>query len=184
MIRQPIDAAAVERCLTFAKEIIGQGDQYNRFRQTADVQIDRTFVGKLGEYAFLLYLHASGIPYEEGDMFEIFPGQENADTFDFETTDGESVDIKTASKPFHQRIMVPDSQFHLEKDYYVGIKLNFQMKTQRDIIRNSVDTAEIYGYCVRNYLANRASRNFGEGSCKYALLIELQPIDRLIRLFG
>ena len=49
-------------------------------------------------------LKENEIDYDEGDMFEIFEGQENADTYDFVTPCKKSIDIKTASLPFHSRI--------------------------------------------------------------------------------
>ena len=171
------------KCYNFSKSIISSSNQYNRFLQSQSMQIERTFAGKLGEYAFLLLLDKKGISYPEGDMFEIFNGQSNVDSFDFKTPVGKLIDIKVASKPFHKRIMVPIDQFSLIKDYYVGIKLDFEVDSQSKLIINSVKNALIYGYCLRQKLENIQTRDFGEGLCKHILLKDLQSIDVILEQF-
>lgn len=171
------------RCLDFATQIIQGGNQYNRFNQNNSTQINRTYVGKLAEYVFLHFLHENNIPYEEGDMFEIFEGQENADTYDFVTITNESIDIKTASLPFHKRIMVPISQFHLRKDFYVGIKLNFKNTSGRSLDPMDIDNCEICGYIERELLEMQPTQFFGEGNCKAFALSSLKPINELLRKF-
>lgn len=104
------------------------GETYDRFHKDDQVRFDRIFIGKLGEVVFSKYLHQLGIAHSTENMFEIFAGTENVDKFDFILPKtGELIDIKTAYRNFHQRIMIPcgvNGQWHqMPKDYYVGIKL-------------------------------------------------------------
>ena len=171
------------RCLNFANEIIKGGNQFNRFNKSKSTQINRTYVGKLAEYVFLHFLNNNGIEYKEGDMFQIFEGQENADTYDFITPNNKSVDVKTASLPFHKRIMVPSSQFHLRKDFYVGIKLNFNNTEGHNIDPMDIETCQICGYIERSIMERQPSQFFGEGNCKAYSLNDLNPINDLLKLF-
>jgi hypothetical protein len=117
-------------------------------------------------------------------MFEIFEGQTNVDSFDFKTKNRETVDIKTASKSFHKRIMVPISQWKLEKNYYVGIKIetNIEMNSN-EIIIDSINGAILYGYCTRSQIGQSKTMSFGEGPCKHYLLDKLDDIDILLDEF-
>jgi hypothetical protein len=128
-------------------------------------------------------LKENEIDYDEGDMFEIFEGQENADTYDFVTPCKKSIDIKTASLPFHSRIMVPMSQFHLRKDFYVGIKLNFLNTLGRTIKPMEIENCNIHGFIEREVLEKKPTQYFGEGNCKAYSLASLKPIDNIIQLF-
>ncbi|MFW6015672.1 MAG: hypothetical protein ACOCRK_04485 [bacterium] len=179
-----INQEVIKRCYDFANEIINTNNQYNRLPATIDRRIERTFVGKLAEYSFLLFLKEEGINYPEGDMFQIFNGQENVDNYDFITNNGNAVDIKSASKPNHRRIMVPIDQFNnIPKDYYVGIKLNTEVTDDDKIIINSIQSARIYGYCTYQSLQQTHTRSFGEGPCKHMYLNRLHNIYDLIRMF-
>ena len=174
----------INRCHDFAKAIIQTRNQYNRFHKNQSIQIERTFIGKIAEYIFLRYLNEYGKDFPESVMFDIFEGQENVDSFDFKTKFGHTVDIKTASKSFHQRIMVPITQWHLEKDYYVGIRIH----TESDgfngpIILDSISKATIYGFCNRKQIGSSQTKNYGDGPCKHYLLTDLNNIERLLDQF-
>ena len=174
----------IRRCFNFSERIIIGNNQYNRLPTTINKRIERTFVGKLAEYAFLNYLHSINIQYDEGDMFTIYEGQENTDGFDFITSNGETIDIKSASKPFHSKIMVPIDQFiGSPKDFYVGVKLNSEINDNGLIISETITLATIHGYCTYKMLQNRNPRNFGEGLCRYSELNDLNNIDYLIDKF-
>lgn len=172
-----------KRCLNFAVEIIKGENQFNRFNQNQLTQINRTYVGKLAEYIFLHFLNDNGIEYDEGDMFQIFEGQENVDSYDFITPNNKSIDIKTASLPFHKRIMIPHSQFHLRKDYYVGIKLNFKNIKNHNIDPMDIETCKIWGYVERSIMERQPTQFFGEGNCKAYPLTNLKTIKDLLKLF-
>jgi hypothetical protein len=171
------------RCLDFATQIIRGNDQYNRFGQDEQVQIDRTYIGKLAEYAFYHLLIERGVEYELGNMFEIYEGAENADEFDFITANDETVDIKTASLPFHSRIMVPIDQYRLRKDFYVGIKLNFIGVEGRTIDPMNIESCRLCGYTTRAVLDLRPTEFFGEGNCKAISLNQLDEIEQLLNRF-
>jgi hypothetical protein len=183
MIKVQITSEEKKRCFDFASLIINGGNQYNRFNKSLNVQIVRTYIGKLAEYVFLHFLHSKGVQYDEGDMFEIFEGQENADPHDFIMPNGKTVDIKTASLPFHSRIMVPMSQFHLKKDFYVGIKLNFINTQDRSINPSKINDCILFGYIERSVLEQQPTKSFGEGPCKSYALSDLKPISQLIEGF-
>ena len=180
MIHLIVSQQQKDRCYEFATEIIEGENQFNRFRQTSSIQIQRTYIGKLAELLFREYLESRGIDIPIGDMFTIFPGQENVDGYDFLLPNGEVIDIKTASKSFHSRIMVPIDQFASRKDYYVGIKLNFHSNVFN---YNNIDSADIYGYVTRETMERQPTQNFGEGFCKSYLLDRLIDIEPLITLY-
>lgn len=184
MINVNITQEMIERCYRFSSQIILEDNQYDRLPATLDVRIERTFVGKLAEYVFLNYLRSEGIDYNESDMFEIFEGQKNVDGYDFQTKNGRTVDIKSASKPFHTRIMVPIDQFdNIPKNYYVGIKIHSELSADGLININSIHSATIYGYCEYTYLKRFDTSNFGEGPCKAIQLNKLMDIERLVKMF-
>ena len=169
----------INKCLDFSRNIINTNNQYNRFSKSKNIQIERTFIGKLAEYVFYKYLLEIGIQYSLGDMFDIFPGTLNVDSYDFQLKNGKTVDIKTASKPFHKRIMVPITQWNLAKDFYVGIKLETNCDKRGNIIPESISKALIYGYCTREQLSQSKTQNFGDGPCKHILLNNLTNIKYL-----
>lgn len=184
MIKRNITSEEIDRSYQFAKNIIEQNNQYNRFEKSIQTQVNRTYIGKLAEYVFLHYLHEEGKDVKEGDMFEIYEGAENADDADFTLKDGRTIDIKTASLPFHQRIMIPITQLHLKKDLYVGVKLNFLDTNRYGILDHTkISTATIHGYIERETIVTMPTQNFGEGDCKAYLLTNLKPITNLIEEF-
>jgi hypothetical protein len=183
MVERKINQLQAKKCHEFATKIITESNQYNRFNKSTDIQIIRTYVGKLAEVVFLEYLLELGVDAEEGDMFEIFAGAENADGFDFTLPNGQTIDIKTASLPFHSRIMVPITQFHLKKDYYVGIKLYFTTLNIQEILEFKIDKAVIFGYATRQEFEQMPTANYGEGNCKAISLNALHPISELIKKF-
>jgi hypothetical protein len=56
----------------FAYELETKHNQYNRLGQKMNELIETTYIGKLGELAFLKFLNQCGKFPEVGDMFEIF----------------------------------------------------------------------------------------------------------------
>lgn len=206
MINVNITQEMIEKCYRFSSQIILGDNQFDRLPATLDVRVERTFVGKLAEYVFLNYLRSEGIYYDEGDMFEIFEGQQNVDGYDFKTKDGEKIDIKSASRTDHHMIMAPIDQFiRMPKDYYVGIKINTGVNKDTPIPIDNIKTATIYGYCTYKYLAGKPTKNYtpkenreqrefidpntGEivrfttGDCKFAQLQRLLDIQTLIKRF-
>lgn len=183
MVEIKVTMKQKQRCYNFAKEIIEGNNQFNRFAQSNLTQINRTYIGKLAELIFFDYIKSLGIKINEGDMFKIYEGQKNVDAYDFVLPNNKTIDIKTASLPFHKRIMIPIDQFiSLKKDYYVGIRLNFSA-IDKKIEPFSIETAIIYGYTTRKILEKKQTSNFGEGNCKAIELTELKDINYIINLF-
>ena len=108
-----VSPAMKKAALDFAVEIISTDNQYSRllpenmrrsnnFNLKQKLEIQRTFVGKLGEIVFREFLISQGKESNDSQMFEIFEGQMNVDKFDFETKDNQSVDIKSGFRKIHK----------------------------------------------------------------------------------
>ena len=59
-----------------------------------------------------MLLRERGINLSSDEMFQIYEGQANTDDFDFITSDGRSVDIKTGFRSNHTRLLVNMQQFN------------------------------------------------------------------------
>lgn len=161
------------QALLFAKGLIATHRQPNRFNKDEPTQIRRTYIGKLGEILFFDYMDSQGIKLKEGNMLDTGIGDGLFGEYDFKAPNGATVDIKTASERFHKRIMVPMAQFeHHKKDYYVGVKLDFE-----------TDSARIYGYTTKEILAESPTEHFGEGYCKAIELEKLMDLEFIKNLF-
>ena len=83
-------------------------ETFDRMRRSLEERIERIFIGKIAEIAFLRYLESqSCAPADTGDMLEVWEGITNVDKYDFKTIDGELIDVKTAHKSFHRKIIIP-----------------------------------------------------------------------------
>lgn len=186
------------QALDFAKKIILTDNQYSRLlpeniRTSGDVdlqqkiEIQRTYIGKLGEIAFTQFLREKGITVNTDGMFEIYEGQDNVDSFDFVTRRGQTVDVKTGFRRIHTRLLVNIEQFdRIPKDYYVAVKLNAVDVNPQDklVDWDSITTATIYGYAEHGFMQRAAEiRDFGEGPARWLLYDRLMGIDRLVREF-
>jgi len=188
-----------DRALAFAAKIKLDDNQFRRLlpeqlrNHTSEnilkilkLEIQRTYVGKLGELAFLKLLYEKGIECDTTGMFQIYEGQRNTDSYDFRTGDGKTVDVKTGFRSNHTRLLVNMEQFrNLPKDYYVAVRLNAVDVAGNDalIVWDSVETATIKGYAERTYLAGIQEKSFGEGLAKHMSYSALPAVDRLISMF-
>lgn len=187
-----------ERALSFAKDIVLSDNQYsrllpNRIRTSKDIsmkqkiEIQRTYMGKLGEVSFAKFLSEKGKPNDTKDMFKIFEGQTNVDEFDFTTRDGKSVDIKTGFRKIHKRLLINIEQFNnIPKDYYVAVKLDsIDVDSREKLVDwNNITKATIYGYADHWYIENHADIiDFGEGPARWLMYNKLMGIDKLISSF-
>ncbi|WP_432291631.1 hypothetical protein [Clostridium baratii] len=132
----------IKKSLEFSRKIIEQDNQYHRLVPAGidknsdiakQIAIQRTFMGKIGECAFLQYLWDKNKSYiQDKDMFSIFEGKSVTDTTDFFTTNNENkkIDIKTSYFDFHIRLIVNHEQINAStdkrKDIYVGVKVNLK----------------------------------------------------------
>ena len=125
-------------------------------------------IGKLGEIAFAKFLGENGKSLAGSeDMFTVWDDTHEVDTMDFQTSDGKTIDVKTASESYHTRILVPYDQYQNQrKDYYVGVR----------IFAGEV-TAEVLGFAAWAEL-----EPFGGGDYPaYARSLDLlHPISELI----
>lgn len=162
----------ISKCKQFARDVVNE--TYNRFNRSVDDRIERLFFGKLGEVAMLQVLNSKGINPEVKEMFDIYPGTTNVDSFDFITKKKEKIDVKTAYKNFHTRILIPYDQFeNIPKDFYVGVKIDIDKKK-----------AVIFGYCTNKRLKENGKKDFGEGPAYWEDLNKLKDINELIALVG
>ena len=72
MLNVTITYDDINKCSKFSNEIINSNNQYNRFQKNQYIQFERTFVGKLGEIAFLKHLLSKRIKVDYDSMFLIF----------------------------------------------------------------------------------------------------------------
>lgn len=153
-----------------AQDFAASGSQhtYNRRGVSPEEQQRDVFIGKLGEIAFAKFLaeHGKALTGSE-DMFTVWADTRTVDNMDFQTTDGKTVDVKTASEAYHTRILVPHDQYtNQPKDYYVGVRIHQDRKS-----------ATIEGFATHGQLRRTGVGhypNFG------IALSELQPIALLI----
>lgn len=180
----------------FSVNIICENNQYNRLLPAEvndiDIQtrlrIQRTYMGKLAELAFADFLIEKDINFSTSDMFQIYNGQENVDSYDFVKSTGEKIDVKCGFRPIHQLLAINTEQFdsHEHKDYYVAVKLNAVDVDERNklVDLNSVTRAQILGYAEYQYLLEYAPvRDLGEGPARILQYSRLLGIDRLINHF-
>ena len=112
----------IAKATKFAKDVA----TYNRRNVSTPQQIRDNRIGKLGEIAFAHFLEARGKKrLGDEDMFTVWSDTRKVDKKDFETADGKTIDIKTASRHFHSNIYVPYDQYEKQpKDYYVGVRIS------------------------------------------------------------
>ena len=196
-----------DKALAFASKIKLDDNQYNRLipreyqtlpndneetirrkeRLFLKYTIQRTYVGKLGELAFLVLLNERGLVCNTEGMFEIYEGQANTDSFDFLTANNKTIDVKTGFRNNHSRLLINQQQFERNpKDIYVGVKLNGRDVPGDDrlIEWDSVRTAIIKGYAERSFLQRLNYVNYGEGPAKAIQYNQLLGIDRLLDGFN
>ena len=117
----------IAKATKFAEDV----ETHNRRRVRSSDQIRDNRIGKLGEIAFDRFLRERGKKtLGNEDMFTVWAGTRNVDKKDFETADGKTIDVKTASKSFHSRILVPSDQYEDQaKHYYVGVRISEDERT-------------------------------------------------------
>ena len=161
-------ADEIESATEFAKR--SAPTTYNR-RSELPVRHERNSrIGKLGEIAFAKFLRENGKEVSGSeDMFTVWDDIYKVDRMDFQTSDGKTIDIKTASESYHTRILVPHDQYRQQqKDYYVGVR----------IFAGEV-TAEVIGFAAWGEL-----EPFGGGDYPaYARKLDsLHPISELLEM--
>ena len=122
-IRITFSPDEIERATEFAKR--AARSTYNRRGKSIVRHQRNSRVGKLGEIAFAKFLSANGKALSGSeDMFTVWDDTYEVDTMDFQTSDGKTIDVKTASEGYHRNILVPHDQYRNQpKDYYVGVRI-------------------------------------------------------------
>lgn len=165
--------------ITFSRDDIAKATEFAKrsapttFNRRGELPIRHernSRIGKLGEIAFAKFLRAHGKAIlGSRDMFTVWSDTHRVDAMDFQTSDGKTIDIKTASESYHTRILVPHDQYrHQRKDYYVGVR-----------IFGGEVTAEVIGFAAWEEL-----EPFGGGDYPaYARSLDsLHPIDELLEM--
>ena len=151
------------------------------------IEIQRTYLGKLGEVVFEKFLREKNKSVDTSEMFKVYDGQDNVDEFDFITKDGMTVDIKTGFRNNHIRLLVNCEQFNNKhKDYYVAVKLNaVDVDSDSKIVDwENITNGRIVGYAQYEYMREHAKINdFGEGDARYIKYEHLLGIDKLVKSF-
>lgn len=193
-----IDNDMKRDALNFARKLILTDNQYSRLLPNyvrrdgdrnvqAQIEIQRTYMGKLGELAFVRFIRESGREIDVQGMFEVYQGQNNVDAFDFMTAAGRTVDVKTGFRDIHRRLLVNIDQFsRIPKDYYVAVKVHAaDADSSRKLVDwNDITSATVFGYAEHGYMDRYAEiRDFGEGRAKWLYYNELSGIDGLMEEF-
>lgn len=156
----------IARATEFAKQ--SAATTYNRRGKSIIRHERNSRIGKLGEIAFAKFLSVHGKKLLGSEnMFTVWEDTYKVDKMDFQTADGKTIDIKTASESHHTRILIPHDQYKRQgKDYYVGVR-----------IFAGEATAEVIGFAAWDEL-----KPFGGGDYPaYArALDELHPISKLL----
>jgi hypothetical protein len=128
-------------------------------------------IGKLCELAFADFLVENQVAFTSPEMLVPYAGEHKKGADLILTHSQQEVDIKAANKPFHTRILIREDQFQAHiHDIYIGAKyLNDK-------------AIEVYGYIMGKKLSEVPPKNFGYGFCRYMLLNELQPIEKMVLL--
>lgn len=193
-----ITADMRNQCLKFAKEIILSDNQYSRLlpseiKNSGDIslqqkiEVQRTYLGKLGELVFLTFLSILDKQVDSNGMFDVYVGQNNVDGYDFVTKKNNTVDVKTGFRDNHKRLLINCEQFNnIPKDYYVAVKLNAKdVDSKLTLVDwDDITSGTIIGYAEYSYLKNYARINdFGEGNAKCIEYSRLLGINRLLKEF-
>ena len=143
----------------------------NKENYTGLVAKDRYFCGYLGELVFLEYLKGQG----KKARYKVKTNG-RSDSGDFVmagvvTGQTKTIDVKTACKSFHEKIMLPESQLKKhQRDYYVGVRLS-------DTI------GEIWGYCLaKHFIVEEFGFNSSQVVTCYKELEDLRPIESMMKL--
>lgn len=132
-------------------------------------EVDRYLYGYLGEMAVEAAMIDSGVVHTYHPTADGLP-----DRGDFVVRYGRSelsLDVKTASKEYHRRLMMPEKQFRRHhRDLYVAARV-------------TSETVEIHGFVTRKKAEMLPVGDFGRGvRTVFIDLLALRPIEELFEL--
>lgn len=172
-----INQVMTSRARDMAEQVLAT-DTMARENYTKLAAQDRYFFGYLGDLVMEMVLREYGIRHT---MDRRLDGQ--SDDADFQVWHKGNpaisfkLDVKTASKPSHQRIMMPQAQFiNHQHDLYIGVRLLAPAR-----LNGTIDAAEVCGWASKEDVQVWPVADFGHGvptlSC---LIMDLQPIGQLL----
>lgn len=125
----------------------------------------RFYYGILGELATVELLRLNGVRAKYAPKWGA--GADDGDIVVYADNYPVKVDVKTASKDFHENLWIPAKQYvRYTYDGYIGVRING-------------DVAEIHGYCAKKDFIK--SEHPGKKIETYGVaLADLRPMDRLI----
>ena len=149
------------------------GGAFNRYNKNLQHQIDKHYLGKLGEIAFYNIATREGIML---DYNEIIKQKFKHDEYDFLMPNGDfKIDIK-ACKPSHRYLLVPKNQIDRNKnkmDIYVAV-----------VVDEESGAADIKGYTRKDDLIKNTdeavSSSMPDGPNYNAKLSDLKNIANIL----
>jgi hypothetical protein len=157
--------------LKYAVTQVNNGKAYKRFNESKEQQIERWYIGKLGEMVFFNLLAKNGILIDYSGLFSY-----QADEYDFLMPFRQlKIDVKTCS-PYDRYLLVPKEQMlNIAKiDIYVGV-----------IVDEKNSKGFVDGYIHKQNLiknsSEKVSKSMPEGECYNARLVDLKSIDKLLQ---
>lgn len=149
------------------------GGAFNRYNKNLQHQIDKHYIGKLGEIAFYNIATREGIMM---DYNEIIKQKFKHDEYDFLMPNGDfKIDVK-ACKPSHRYLLVPKNQIDRNKnkmDIYVAV-----------VVDEKSGAAEIKGYTWKKDLVKNTdeavSSSMPDGANYNAKLSKLKNISNIL----
>jgi hypothetical protein len=159
----------------WAQWMVMCGGAFNRYNKNLQHQIDKHYLGKLGEIAFYNIATREGIMMDYNDVINQ-QYLKNGDEYDFLMPYGDyKIDIK-ACKPWHRYLLVPKNQIDRnknKKDIYVAI-----------IVDEESGAAEIKGYTWKEDLIKNTdeavSTSMPDGANYNAKLSNLKNISDIL----
>ncbi len=159
--------------LKYAVTIVNDGKAYKRFNESKDQQIQRWYLGKLGEIVFFNILAKNEINL---DYQEIITIKVKADEYDFLMPNkGLKIDVKTCS-PHDRYLLVPKEQMQniAKIDIYVGVVVD--EKNSKGFIDGYIRKDDL----IKN-TDEQVSKRMPEGECYNAVLVDLKSIDKILQ---
>lgn len=159
--------------IKFAVTIVNNGNAYNRYNESKEQQIQRWYLGKLGEMVFFNLLAKNGINV---DYQEIITIKGHPDEYDFIMPNrGLKIDVKTCS-PHDRYLLVPKEQMQniAKIDIYVGVVVD--EKNSKGFVDGYIWKDEL----IKN-TDEQVSKRMPEGECYNTRLVDLNSIDKLLQ---
>lgn len=164
MIQIPITEGMITAAKLAEKRILAsfKGKDSNYTGLSED---QRFYFGTIGKLAVVRLLHDNGVKLKYTP--EWGAGADDGDIIVYSGGYPCKVDVKTASKVFHEHLWIPEKQFNrYTYDGYIGVRI-------------VGDIAEIHGYCAKKDFVK--SEHPGKKIETYGVaLADLRPMDKLI----